>query len=34
VLCALRYASGSLLAPAIVHTTTNSLGYALAWLIS
>jgi CAAX protease family protein len=34
VLCALRYGSGSLLAPAIVHTTTNSLGYALAWLIS
>lgn len=33
VLCALRYGSGSVLAPAIVHTTTNSLGYALAWLI-
>jgi membrane protease YdiL (CAAX protease family) len=34
VLCMLRYGSGSLLAPAIVHTTTNSLGYALAWLIT
>ena len=29
-----RYGSGSLLAPVIVRTTTNSLGYALAWLFS
>jgi CAAX protease family protein len=33
VLCALRYRSGSVLAPAIVHIATNSLGYTLAWLI-
>jgi membrane protease YdiL (CAAX protease family) len=33
VLCWLRLASGSLLAPAIVHTAANSLSYLLAWLI-
>ena len=30
-LCALRYWSGSVLAPILVHVTTNSAAYALAW---
>jgi membrane protease YdiL (CAAX protease family) len=32
-LCWLRLASGSLLAPAIVHTAANSLSYLLAWVL-
>jgi CAAX protease family protein len=34
VLCWLRDRSGSLLASVVVHTTANSLGHALAWLVS
>jgi membrane protease YdiL (CAAX protease family) len=30
-LCALRYWSGSVLTPILVHVTTNSTAYALAW---
>jgi len=30
-LCLLRYWSGSVLAPILVHVTTNSAAYALAW---
>lgn len=29
----LRYGSGSLLAPVLVHIGTNSLGYAIAWFV-
>lgn len=31
-LCVLRHRSGSLLAPALAHVGTNSLGFAIAWL--
>lgn len=33
-LCALRYWSGSILAPVTVHIGTNSLAYALAWAVA
>jgi membrane protease YdiL (CAAX protease family) len=33
VLCWLRYRSGSVLASVLVHITTNSLGFTLAWLV-
>lgn len=32
-LCLLRYWSGSVLAPILVHITTNSAAYTLAWLL-
>jgi uncharacterized protein len=34
LLCLLRYGSGSLLAPALAHVATNSLGYTFAWFIT
>jgi membrane protease YdiL (CAAX protease family) len=34
VLCWLRYRSGSLLASIVVHISTNSMAYALAWTVS
>jgi uncharacterized protein len=33
VFCWLRLRAGSLLAPAMLHVATNSLGYAAAWLV-
>jgi CAAX protease family protein len=34
VLCLLRQAAGSLLAPALAHVATNSLGYTFAWFLT
>jgi uncharacterized protein len=34
LLCFLRHVSGSLLAPALAHLATNSLGYTFAWFIT